>query len=229
MKGKCRMKTVAFVPIKLNNQRTPGKNIKRFDDGTALVTLFLKTLVKVRGIDEIYVFCSNPEIKNYLVSGVHFLERPTFLDTQQATPQQIITEFMKLIHADIYAVCHCTSPFVTVEHFEECISAVKSQKYDSAFTAEKLQHLLWSAESKPLNFDPVNIPRTQDLCPIYSEVSAAYVFERSVFETLHRRIGIRPHITEVSGVESIDIDYPEDFLIANAIYMSILRNKFNEL
>ena len=25
------MKTVAFVPIKLNNQRTPGKNIKKFE------------------------------------------------------------------------------------------------------------------------------------------------------------------------------------------------------
>ena len=41
------MKTVAFVPIKLNNQRTPGKNTKKFDDGTPLITLFLKTLVKV--------------------------------------------------------------------------------------------------------------------------------------------------------------------------------------
>ena len=54
------MKTVAFVPIKLNNQRTPGKNTKRFADGTALITVFLKTLVKVEGLDEVYVFCSNP-------------------------------------------------------------------------------------------------------------------------------------------------------------------------
>lgn len=34
------MKTVAFVPIKLNNQRTPGKNTKKFDDGSALITVF---------------------------------------------------------------------------------------------------------------------------------------------------------------------------------------------
>ncbi len=219
------MKTVAFVPVKLNNQRTPGKNTKKFDDGTALISVFLKTLVTVEGIDELYVFCSNPEIQDYLVEGVSFLKRPEYLDTQAATPQDIIKEFMNNVDADIYAVCHCTSPFVSKEHFEECINAVKNDKYDSSFTAERLQHLMWTADNKPLNFDPANIPRTQDLPVYYNEVSAAYVFKKEVFETYNRRIGVTPHITEVSGVECVDIDYPEDFEIANAIYMSILKNK----
>ena len=218
------MKTVAFVPIKLNNQRTPGKNTKKFDDGTALITVFLKTLVKVKGFDAIYVFCSNPEIEQYLIPGVKFLKRPEYLDTQEATPQQIIEEFMKLVDAEIYAVCHCTSPFVSALHFDECVEAIKSGRFDSSFTAEKIQHLLWNSKNEPLNFDPTNIPRTQDLDPIYNEVSAAYVFKREVFEKYHRRIGIKPHITEVTGIECIDIDYPEDFLIANAIYMTMLRN-----
>lgn len=217
------MKTVAFVPIKLNNQRTPGKNIKRFDDGTALITVFLKTLVKVKGFNEIYVFCSNPEIEQYLVPGVSYLQRPEFLDTQEATPQQIIEEFMKRVDADIYAVCHCTSPFVTAEHFDECVTATQSDEFDSSFTAEKLQHLLWTDKNEPLNFDPTNVPRTQDLAPIYNEVSAAYVFKKDVFLKYRRRIGVKPHITVVSGVECVDIDYPEDFEIANAIYMSLLK------
>lgn len=219
------MKTVAFVPIKLNNQRTPGKNTKKFDDGSALITVFLRTLVKVKEFDEIYVFCSNPEIKDYLIDGVEYLERPKYLDTQEATPQQIMGEFIKRIDADIYAVCHCTSPFVTVEHFSECVNAVMNEEYDSSFTAEKIQRLLWSSDNKPFNFDPTNIPRTQDLKPIYNEVSAAYVFKKEVFEKYKRRIGINPHITEVSGVECVDIDYPEDFEIANAIYMSIVKGR----
>ena len=102
------MKIVAFVPVKLNNQRTPGKNTKQFDDGTALITFFLKTLVKVKEFDEIYVFCSSPSIKDYLIPGVKYLERPEYLDTQQATPQDIMGEFISRVDADIYAVCHCT-------------------------------------------------------------------------------------------------------------------------
>ena len=204
------MKTVAFVPIKLNNQRTPGKNIRQFDDGTPLITLFLNTLVKVKGIDEIYVFCSDESIKDYLVPGTKFLKRPEYLDTQQATPQDIISEFMKIVDADIYAVCHCTSPFVSKEHFEECIKMAKSGEYDSSFTAERLRHLMW-ADNKPMNFDPANIPRTQDLQVYYSEVPAIYAFKKEVFIKYKRRIGICPHITAVSEVESVDIDYPEDF------------------
>ncbi len=219
------MKTVAFVPIKLNNERTPGKNTKKFDDGTALITVFLKTLIKSDEIDDLYVFCSNESIKEYLVPGVKFLKRPEFLDTQQATPQDIISEFMKLVEADIYAVCHCTSPFVSIEHINECFKSVKSGNYDSSFTGEKIQKLLWTNENKPLNFNPEKVPRTQDLDPIYSEVSAAYVFKKEVFENFHRRIGQNPHITEVTGVECIDIDYPEDFEIANAIYTNLISKE----
>ncbi len=217
------MKTVAFVPIKLNNQRIKGKNLKRFEDGKALITVFLETLVKSKEIDELYVFCSDPKIKDYLIPGVTFLERPKYLDTQIATPQDIIKEFMKLVDADIYAVCHCTSPFVSLQHIDECFKAVKSKNYDSAFTAEKVQRLSWSSKNIPLNFNPENIPRTQDLEPIYNEVSAAYVFLKHVFLSLNRRIGNNPYIVEVSNIEAIDIDYPEDFEIANAVYMNIIK------
>lgn len=170
-------------------------------------------------------FAVTMPLKIYLVPGVGLLERPAFLDTKEARPQDIISEFMKCVDADIYAVCHCTSPFVTAEHIEQCLEAVKGGEYDSAFTAERIQRLLWTTENEPMNFDPKSVPRTQDLQPIYSEVSAVYVFTREVFERLNRRIGERPYISEVSGAESIDIDYPEDFEIANAVYMRMLRKE----
>ncbi len=217
------MKTVAFVPIKLNNQRLPGKNIKKFSDGTSLITYFLKTLLQVKEFDEIYVFCSDDAIEEYLVEGVRFCKRPEYLDSQSATPQDIISEFMKLVDADVYAVCHCTSPFVTNDHISQCCKKVINDGYDSAFLGEKIQRLLWNKECNAVNFAPDNIPRTQDLEPIYAEVSAAYVFRKETFTSFKRRIGPNPFIVEISGIESVDIDYPEDFEIANAIYMSILR------
>ena len=53
--------------------------------------------------------------------------------------------------------------------------------------------------------------------------SAAYVFTKETFVNFHRRIGKTPHITEINGVECIDIDYPEDFEIANAIYKELIN------
>ena len=69
------MKIVAFVPIKMNNERVPGKNTKCFDDGTPLIQCILKSLVQVPEIDEIYVYCSNEKIKDYLIEGVKYLKR----------------------------------------------------------------------------------------------------------------------------------------------------------
>ena len=41
----------------------------------------------------------------------------------------------------------------------------------------------------------------------------------------HRRIGVNPFLVEVGEIESIDIDEPEDFVIADAIYNHIFRKQ----
>ena len=47
------MKTVAVVPVKMNNERLPGKNTKCFDNGEPLIKYVLSSLSKVKNIDEI--------------------------------------------------------------------------------------------------------------------------------------------------------------------------------
>ena len=80
----------------------------------------------------------------------------------------------------------------------------------------KLQDYLWQ-DGQPLNFDASNLPRTQDLKPIYQETSGVYVFTKEVFEKYKRRIGIKPFIKEVTFKEAVDIDNPEDFDLAEVM------------
>lgn len=218
------MKSVVLLPIKLNNQRVPGKNIKKFSDGTPLMSLIQQACLKARNVDEIYVYCSNPSIQNYILPGVKYLERPTFLDSDKANSNDIIREFIKEVKADIYVETHATGPFTRPESIDACIDAVASGKYDSAFLAKRIQEFLWQ-NGKAMNFDIQNFPRTQDLVPIYSEAPGAYVFTRETFSRYGRRVGMKPYIHEISEVEGRDIDYPEDFEIANAIYMSLIKSK----
>ena len=103
----------------------------------------------------------------------------------------------------------------------ECIEAVISGKYDSAFCAEKIQAFLWQ-DRKPLNFDATNLPRTQDLEPIYKETSGIYVFTKEVFLKYGRRIGVNPFVKCVGFKEMIDIDNPEDFDLAEALVDIVL-------
>lgn len=211
------MKIVALIPIKLGSKRVPGKNIKPFFDGTPLVHFIQKTCLQSKLIDEVYVFCSDESIQKYLLDGVKFLKRSSFLDGDDKNANDIIREFIKKVDADIYVNVHTTSPFAKPETIDDCIEKVLNNKYDSAFCAEAIRTFMWS-DGKPLNFDPDCFPRTQDLPLIFGETSIAYVFSKNTFDRFNRRVGSNPYIREVDKIEAMDIDYPEDFDICNAIY-----------
>lgn len=205
-------KIIGIMPIKLNNERLPGKNTKPLK-GIPLIQYGLNTLLQSKWLDNVYVFCSNDSIQEYLLEGVQFLHRPSYLDLSTSNFTQIFEEFSRMIEADIYVYAHATAPFITQDTMDQCIEAVVSREYDSAFTATKIQDFLWQ-DGKPLNFAKDNLPRSQDLKPIYRETSGIYVFRREVFNIYHARIGEHPFIKEVGFREAIDINTMQDFELA---------------
>lgn len=205
----------AIMPIKLNNERLPGKNTKLLGN-KPLLQYELDNLKATGLIDSINVYCSSEEVIPFLPKGVNFVKRPKVLDLPTSNFTQIFGKFMENFDSDIYVYAHATAPYITVETMKECINAVLSEKYDSAFCAIKLQDYLWK-NGEPLNFDASNVPRTQDLEIIYQETSGVYVFKKEVFERYHRRIGRHPFIKEVSFKEAVDIDNPEDFKLAEIL------------
>ena len=209
------MKIVAIMPIKLNNERCPGKNTRLLGN-KPLLQHELDSLKATGLCDSINVNCSTEDVVPFLPEGVNFVKRPEVLDLPTSNFSQIFETFMNTVDADIYVYAHATAPFITKETMEQCINAVKSGEYDSAFCALKLQDYLWQ-DGEPLNFDATNVPRTQDLKPIYQETSGVYVFTKEVFEKKHRRIGDHPYVSEVSFKEAVDIDNPEDFTLAEKI------------
>lgn len=218
------MKVVALVPIKMNNERTPGKNTKPFDDGTPLIHFILKALQDAEEVDETYVYCSKEEIKEYLIDDVHYLKRDEKFDTAQANVNDMFYAFSQEVPADIYVLAHATAPFQLPESIDKGVRAVKSGEYDSAIAVKRHQDFFW-LDGKPLNYDPNHIPRTQDLPPIYMETTGMYIFTKEVIEKLRRRIGDKPYLLEVSEIEATDINNPIDFELANAIYSRILLKK----
>ena len=209
------MKIVAIMPIKLKNERCPGKNTRMLGS-KPLLQYELNSLKETRLCTEINVFCSDDAVVPFLPEGVNFLKRPKELDLPTSNFTQIFSTFMAEKDADIYVYAHATAPFITVETMAQCINAVKSGEYDSAFCAVKLQDYLW-LDGEPLNFDATNLPRTQDLKPIYQETSGVYVFTKEVFLKFKRRIGTKPFIKEVTFKEAVDIDNPEDFDLAEVM------------
>ena len=209
------MKTVAFVPIRLNSQRVEGKNL-RLLGGRPLMTYLLDSLIQAENIDEVYVYCSNLSIVEYLPEGVKFLQRDERLDSNTTLGQEIYDAFTQQVEADIYILAHTTSPFIKTSTIEDAVKKVQSGEYDSAFSAEKIQTFTWW-QGEPLNYTFERVPRTQDLEPVYVETSAFFIFRKELWREHHRRIGFKPYTTVTDRIESMDIDNPDDFLLAEAI------------
>ena len=218
------MKTIAIVPMKLNNRRLPKKNTRSFTNGKPLCCYILSTLLTVEEVDEVYVYCSNPGIQEFIPEGVHYLKRSESLDQDTTSMTEVLACFTKGVTADVYVMTHTTAPFISKESIKKGLDAVLSGEYDSSFAAKKLQDFLWK-DGVPFNYQLNNIPRTQDLPVLYEETSGFYIYRKEVMSELHRRIGEKPFIVEVGEIESTDIDEVEDFIIADAIFNYIFKDK----
>ena len=208
---------VAVVPMKLNNTRLPQKNTKPFTNGEPLCTYILNTLLSIEAIQKVYVYCSNEEIRRFLPEGVHYLKRSANLDQDSTKMNEVLGCFAKDVPSDIYVMTHTTAPFITAKSIRRGIEAVAGGEYDSSLAVKPIQDFLWK-DGAPFNYRLDAIPRTQDIPPIYEETSGFYIYRSEVINEKHRRIGDHPFLVEVGEIESIDIDEPEDFMIADAVY-----------
>lgn len=206
------MRVAAFVPIKLNSQRLPHKNILPIA-GKPLCYHICRTLLDVRGIDETYVYCSDSKVTEYIPENITFLKRDAYLDGDLVKGKEIYERFIDAVDADIYILAHTTSPFIRKESIENALEKVMNGGYDSAFSAERKQTFCWY-QGKPVNYDLEDVPRTQDMEPVWVETSAFFIFKKEIFTEHGRRIGFHPYIQEVSGIETVDIDTKEDYEFA---------------
>jgi CMP-N-acetylneuraminic acid synthetase len=89
--------------------------------------------------------------------------------------------------------------------------------HDSLFTVNKFQTRFYRADGSPVNHDPNNLIRTQDLEPWFEENSNLYIFSKASFEATNARIGKRPILFETPRIESADIDDQEGWDIAETM------------
>ena len=208
---------VGVVPIKLNSQRAPGKNVRNLGSGPPLVRHILTTMLHVPELTSICVYCSSSEIESLLPAGVRFVERPPDLDRDATLIGEVLESFANDVPAQIYVLAHATSPFLSASSISKAVLAVQSTQYDSALTVRAQQEFTWF-NGRPENYSLDEIPRTQDLPIRYVETTGLYVYTHDLLARTGRRVGDSPYLVPVSKIEAIDINDEEDFAIAAAVF-----------
>lgn len=200
---------VGFVPMKADNARLPRKHFLPLA-GAPLYTHVFRALCAVDGLDAVYAWASDRSFADDLPDDVTFLERDARFDGNEVRGLDLFQGFAAEIEADYYLLAHATAPFLRADTMQRGLDGVLSGDYDSAFSAEKIQTYCWYRQ-KPVNYDPTDMVRTQDLEPVYIETSGFYVYSRDEIMQRRRRIGNNPLIVEISDAEAIDIDWPADY------------------
>lgn len=222
------MRVTALVPMRHDSERVPGKNFRLFN-GRPLFHYVLETLQAVKMVDQIVVDTDSLRIRRdcaEIFPHVHCFERPGNLRGGDVPMTEILRHDARLFPSEWYLQTHATNPLLQPSTVTDAICAlsVGLAQYDSLMSVTRLQARLYDAEIHPINHDPNRLQRTQDLEPLFVENSNIYLFGPEQIEA-GNRFGIRPLLFEMPAWEATDIDYEEDFVLAEALHRLRIRGE----
>ena len=218
------MKIVALLPMKANSERVRGKNFKVFGE-KPLFRWVLDTLTSISDIDSVVI---NTDARDILVeNGLMESKKIIIRDRRKeicgdfTSMNLVIEDDVKNIDADIYLMTHTTNPFLSKKSIQDAIKkfedALDKKLADSLFSVNKSQERFYYQNGLPINHDPTNLIRTQDIEPWFIENSNLYLFTRESFYKTQARIGLKPIMLETPLYESTDIDTPDDWDLAEVM------------
>ncbi len=215
------MNVRALLPMKGHSERVPSKNVRSFA-GKPLFYHVLETLLQSRYITEVLINTDSDRIAALAepFERVRLVRRPHDLRGDCVPMNDIIAYDMELSDGEHFLQTHSTNPLLTVDTLDRAIEEYFSSlpERDSLFSVTRLQSRLYDGKG-PLNHDPARLERTQDLPPIFEENSNIYLFSRTAFAAADgRRIGLKPRMFPMSRLEAMDIDEPEDFILAETLF-----------
>lgn len=210
------MKVVAFLPVKGSSERIENKNIKLLD-GKPLFLHTLEKLVACDFIDEVYLDSESDKIFD-LASEVKckFLRRDKKFASNKTDGHELFYNEIKNIDADIYIQVLATSPFIEPETILRGIDVLKnSDEYDSAVLVKKDKLYQWKG-NEPV-YGRGRIPNSVDLPETIIETMGLYIVKKDVARKSKKRFGEKTYYLEAKPIEAVDVNFPEDFELANFI------------
>lgn len=223
-------KVSVFLPTRKGSERVLNKNTRKFSNiEGGLLELKLKQLIKVQSVSEV-VLSTNDEECMSIANGIYDFEnkikiitRPDSLALSSTNLTDLVAYVPSIVKYSHILWTHVTSPFVLSEDYENAIIkyfyALKNG-YDSLMSVKKFQNFLWSDEKNDIinRINNQKWPKTQDLKALFEINSAIFIACEDTYRMNKDRIGKTPILFEQDNLKSFDIDWEDDFELAEFIY-----------
>jgi len=215
-----------FLPCRKGSQRVPKKNIKQFSGfKNGLIEIKLKQLLECKKIDKIYLSTNDEEILEYAQSlnqnKIILHKRSEHLSSSETSTDDLVSHVLELIPDGDILWTHVTSPFLNASNYADIIDKykeIKIQGFDSLMTTSLIHGFLWNKKG-PINYNRTKEkwPRTQTIEPIHEVNSAVFLTNAENYRNLNDRIGNNPYLYELDKIKGFDIDWEDDFNMAEAM------------
>src|SRR3546814_8760048 len=129
------------------------------------------TLLEVDEIDQVVINTDARHIlaENGLVESdrVVICDRKPEICGDLVSMNLVIADDVASVPADMYLMTHTTNPLMSADTIRGAIAAFReaqnANRIDSLFTVDKVQTRLYRADCSPVNHDPDNQVRTQEI------------------------------------------------------------------
>ena len=219
----------ALLPMKAHSARVTSKNFRTIA-GKPLFRWVLDTLASMSEIDRIVI---NTDARTILADNglddgdyagkVLIRDRKPEICGDFVSMNLVLQDDIENVDSDYYFMTHTTNPLLGRDSIAAMVSTFLEKETrgegDSLFTVNRHQTRFYAPDGTPINHDPDNLVRTQDLPPFLEENSVGYLFTADSFRKTGARIGERPVMFETPPLESVDIDEPADWYMAESLLM----------
>ena len=211
------MNITVVIPCRAGSTRVKNKNFRPFADSSLLEIKVRQA--KILGLP--VIINSDSEIAKQIAKehDVEFQQRPEYYASSACNNSEYYEYLGKSVQTEYLMILQPTAPLLKDETLLEAYSAFvkNSDKYDSLVTAQFAKKHAWY-KGKPINYDLVNTPNSQDLDPIVLPTFNVMIAKVSSLIETRNAITDKCLFYEVSEEESIEIDNQLEFDIAEFMY-----------
>lgn len=213
---------VGLIPARLGSVRVRCKALRMLA-GQPLIAYTIQTLRASTRLDASYVNSESDIIGSVAARyGVQFYQRPAELATSSSMIDEYIYDFVKHVPCDVLAVVNPTSPFLTTAEVDAAIDHFTAHDYDTQLACTNFRTHCF-LHGQPINFTTAGKhPRSQDLPPVQGLNFAVTIWKAATFIRQFEEKGYAVYSGKIGlyafeGLATLDIDWEEDFQIADAI------------
>jgi N-acylneuraminate cytidylyltransferase len=218
-----------FLPARKGSRRVQNKNTRPFAGiRGGLLENKLNQLIKTKRIDEIVVSTNDEECMRIArefsekCDRVKVIRRPEPLCLDTTDLRDVIAYVPTITKADHILWGHVTTPIAGAGEYDNAVEVYFSKQkegYNSLISVMELKNFILDQEGNILNkHTKLPWPRTQDLKPLYEVNHVMFITSRLIYEQQRNRIGDMPILYIMDKMKSFDIDWEEDFMIAEMMW-----------